>query len=335
MKTIPVFAALSLGLFARPVVIWAQGDEVTALFLYKAAWHQQSDDGDPVPLPPSQGPFDIFAQAYLSDTLLNDPDALMFITGMTLRTPSGRVEAMEFDPESGSFVFGAEAPSPQALNLRYGPGTYRFTLSSLITGNSVFTLDLGPDEYPPAPKVTNFAAAQRIDPAAEFGLEWTEFTGGGDREIWVEIFPPEGGDSVLELGPLPGSDRRALIPAGSLTVDQEYRARLTFTRYTRADDTVTPSVYTAFESYNLLPIRTEAGGPPAPSSFTGWLLLPNGDLQLRIACTPGRALTVEGASALGAPWQQLAAVTPSASPTEVVVAASALGDQRFLRASQR
>ncbi len=332
---IPVFTAIALALVGGLADARAQGDEVSALFLYKAAWYQQTDEGDPAPLPPSLGPFDIFTQAYLSDRLLNDPDALMFITGMTLRTPSGRVEGMEFDPDSGAFVFGAEAASPQALNLRYGPGTYRFTLASLITGNSVFTLELGADDYPPAPKVTNFTAAQNVDPAADFSLEWVEFPGGGDREIWLEIFAAADDSLVFETGPLPGTERRVIIPAGTFEADREYRVRLTFTRYTRADAAAMPAVYTAFEAYNLLPARAVAGGAPAPSAFTGWQRLPNGDLELTLSCTPGRALIIEGAAALGSPWQDLVSVTPSASPARVVVPASALGERRFVRARQR
>jgi hypothetical protein len=332
MKISPSRGLVTGALLTLPLAL-PQAQDVSALFLFKAAWYRQADAGEPALLAPSDGPFDFYAQAHLSDEFLSDPDALDWITGMTLRTPSGRTEGMQFDG-LGTFWFGADAVSSSSLNTRYGAGTYRFTLSSILTGNSIFTIGLGADDYPPAPQVINFTAGQAIDPTAEFALQWTEFTGGGDRQIWLEIEDADG-EFVFSAGPLPGTDLQALIPADTFEPARDYFAQLTFTRYTQANDATVPALYTAFEAYNWVPLRTSAGGAPAPSSFTAWQRLANGDLELTIACTPGRPLTVQGVASLGSPWQDITSLTPDVSPVKVVVAMTTLGQRRILRAMQQ
>lgn len=302
------------------------------LSLFKAAWYVAGQDGEPQLFPPSENPFDIFAQAQLSPELLADPDNLLFIAGMSLRTPAGRTEAMNFDPNSGSFWLYAGAVSAPALNLRYGPGTYRFTLRSLISGDRHFTLALAEDDYPPVPRLLNFAAAQAIDPTQDFTLHWNEFSGAGVREIRLEIVRAETFEGVMAEGPWPGETTAFRIPAGTLSPATAYVATLSFTRYTLAASGANPQSFAGFEAHTQFPLRTgESGSGPPPARFIGWRRLANGDLELTLQGPAGRRLTLQSAGALDGAWSVLQTVTPAGTTATFVVPATQLGQRQFFR----
>jgi hypothetical protein len=312
----------------------AAAAELAGIHLFKAAWHTQTSDADPELLPQAQDPFDLTASAYLSEEVLADPDALLFITGMTWRAGTG-LYPMDFDPGAGAFRFYDGAVTAQVLNLRYPPGNYRFTLHSVITGDTTYTVPLAADDYPPAPKVTNFPAAQQIDPARDFTLRWSEFTDGDGREIWVQITVAASGQVVFAPPPLDGAATSVLIPAGTLEAETNYQALLTFRRYTHADfGTTQPSVYAGFEANNIVPLRTGSSGSPAPPRFAGWKRLANGDLELTVESQAGQPLTLVAAEALDGAWTNLQTATPTGATTTFVVPRAALDGRRFFRARE-
>lgn len=307
----------------------ARAGEVAWVSVFKAAWYVQETDAEPALLPQAQNPFDLLARAQLSPEFLADPDNLLFISGMTLHAPFAHV--MNFDPESGLFWYYVGAVTAQALNLRHPPGNYRFTLHSVISGDLHYTVPLMSDDYPPAPRLLNFTAAQAIDPAQDFTLRWNEFTGTGGREIRLEIARADTAEVVLAEGPLPGDRTSLRIPAGTLTPETDYLATLTFTRYTTEWLDTDPQAFAGFEAVTQFPLRTGPAGGSPPARFTGWRRLPNGDLELTLEGAPGRPLTLLGADALNGPWSPLETRTPAGTTTTFVVPAGQLGNRRFFR----
>lgn len=309
-----------------------QAGDLAALTLFKAGWYAQSQDAEPEPLLQALQPFDFTATAALSPELLADPDALLFISGLTLRTPAGRTVALELDLQAGLFVWYEGAVSAQALNLRYGPGTYRFTLHSLISGDTSFTVPLPADEYPPAPRLLNFTAAQAVDPSRDFTLHWNAFTGGGERVIGLEIARVAPFEVVWAADSLSGEATTHRLPAGTLEPETSYRLTLRFTRYSHASPTADPPAFAGFESYTEVPLRTvQAGGSPV-ARFTTWRRLPEGGLELTLENPAGRRLTLEGAEGVNGPWTDLETRTTAGPTTTFVVSAGQLGARRFFRA---
>lgn len=310
----------------------ARAGEVAWVSVFKTAWYVQEADAEPALLPQAQNPFDLLARAQLSPEFLADPDNLLFISGMTLHAPFPH--AMNFDPESGLFWYYVGAVTAEALNLRHPPGNYRFTLRSVISGELHYTVPLYTDDYPPAPRLLNFTAAQAIDPAQDFTLRWNEFTGTGGREIRLEIARADTAEVVLAEGPLPGDLTALRIPPGTLTPETDYLGTLTFTRYTTEWLDMDPQAFAGFEAITQFPLRTGPAGGAPPTRFTGWRRLPNGDLELTLEGAPGRPLTLLGADALNGPWSSLETRTPAGTTTTFVVPAALLGDRRFFRARE-
>ncbi|MBE7503572.1 MAG: hypothetical protein HS113_25440 [Verrucomicrobiales bacterium] len=319
------------------VLAWphqARSQDVAGLFLFKAAWYEQNAPDDPALLPAAQDPYDITALVRLSDQLLSDPEWYLWISGVILRTPAGRSEPLTPDFSSGVFSFYDGASSASALNSRYGAGTYRFTLSSVLTGNSNFDLPLAADDYPPAPKITNFDAAQAVDPTQPFLLRWVGFP-GEDRVIWLEIWDEQTLETVLTEGPLDGDQTSFVIPPETLEPGISYFAQLSFSRYTHVATSTVPQAFAGFEAYNTFPLRTRSEGSPlSPSTLTDWRRLEDGDLTITVECTVGRPLILEGAAAVDGPWSLLESLVPTASPASFTVPASTLGNRLFLRTFQ-
>lgn len=311
----------------------ARAGEVSWVSVFKAAWYVQETDAEPELLPQAQNPFELLARAQLSPEFLADPDNLLFISGMTLRAPT-QTYPMNFDPDSGLFWYYFGAVTAQALNLRHPPGNYRFTLRSLISGELHYTVPVASDDYPPAPRLLNFTAAQAIDPAQDFTLRWNEFTGSGSREIRLEIARADTAEVVLADGPLPGDRTSLRIPAGTLAPETAYLAMLTFTRYTTESLDTDPQAFAGFEAVTQFPLRTGPAGGSLPARFTGWRRLPNGDLELTLEGAPGRPLTLLGAETLNSPWTPIETRIPVGTTTTFVIPTGQLGDRHFFRARE-
>lgn len=311
-----------------------RAEDLSEIYVFKAAWYEQTSAEGPVLFPQADDPFDYTAVAYLSPEVLADPDWSLWINGVMLRTPSGRTEALTINP-SGSFDFYEGAVTAQALNLRYGPGNHRFTLSSVLTGESSYEVPLAEDDYPPAPAVTNFETAQHIDATRDFTLQWAPFTGGGERTVWLEVADTTTFQVVFDPGPLDGDATSTVIPAGTLVDGRDYQATVIFTRYTHMAPEATPATFSGFEAYNQVRVHAGGGGgPPAPSRFSTWNRLANGDLELTLECTAGRPLTLQGAAQPAGPWNVVQTLTPPSSPATLTVPAASLAAVPFYRAFQ-
>ena len=325
-------AFLGLAMFLAPAL---RAEDVGAIFLFKAVWYSQDSAGEPELVPGADEPYDITASIYLTDEVLSDPDWDWWISGMTVRTPRGETRALTIDYEEGGFDYYDGAVSQQALNSTYGPGNYRFTLMSYITGESTYDVPLASDDFPPAPRCTNFDAAQRVDPTKDFMLRWAPFTGEGEREIWIHVTDSETGEFVFYAGPIDGAETAIDIPSGMLTADTTYWVWITFTRYTHLSYQVLPETYSGFDAYNSFPLKATSGGSaPDPAVITGYRVLENGDLELTATCTADHLLTVQGAGALNAPWSDLQTTTPASSQVVLTVPKATLGNRLFVRLFQ-
>ncbi len=325
-------AWLGFAMFLAPA---GCAEDVGAIFLFKAVWYEQNNAGDPELIPSADEPYDITATVYLTDQTLSDPDWDLWISGMTVRTPSSQTHAMTTDYEEGGFDYYDGAVSQQALNSKYGLGSYRFTLSSYITGDTRYDVPLAADNYPPAPRCTNFDAAQRVDPTKDFTLRWAPFTGEGEREIWIHVTDSQTGEFAFYAGPIDGAETAIDIPAGMLAPGATYWAWISFTRYTHLSPQTLPETYSGFDAYNSFPLKATSGGSaPDPAAITAYRVLENGDLELTAACTADRLLTVQGAGAIDAPWSDLQTTTPASSQIVLTVPKATLGDRIFLRLVQ-
>jgi hypothetical protein len=154
--------------------------------------------------------------------------------------PSGVVKG--FPPgNSGIELQSLESFSTQAdLDAAYTNGNYTFALATMHNGFQFPMLTLPPALYPAAPRVTNYAAAQSINPFAPFMLQWSNPPDATTNDvIWVLIVDSKGAPVFSTPYPatnypnaLNGTMASVLVPTNTFKFGEAYTGVITFFRTT-------------------------------------------------------------------------------------------------------
>ena len=307
-----------------------ENDGMGTYGLTKSLSYVQTSANPPVPNAESPANF---------SAVFNAPPAFP-TTNVSLTLPNGSVTnltAIPFLP--GQLFHFAEFDSEAGLNGAYPGGNYRFTATASGGQQAAAQLALAASA-PPTPQVSNFDAAQAINPAANFELRWNAFAGAGAEDgIYFEISDENG---VVFSAPDPCVPRELAntaasitIPAGTLQAGQTYEASLLFSRGGTRDTNSIPGA----AGYAMMSKRTEfslkaAGGggvDPAPARLLSPLVLSNGVAQVQFTGTINARYRVEATTDLKV-WT---AVSTNQSATGAILfedAQAGAFPQRFYRA---
>ena len=136
-------------------------------------------------------------------------------------------------------------------------GDYHLTFDTANDGARTNHLWLGGQTYPNAPRVANYTAAQSIDPANDFVLQWLSFVNGSVNDlITLTVMQATNNTGIVfETGTFPGAPSAlegtrtsVTIPQGTLAPGRVYLGRLRFDRVVSIDRTNYPSEV-GFTSY--------------------------------------------------------------------------------------
>ncbi|MDX1952811.1 MAG: Ig-like domain-containing protein [Verrucomicrobiota bacterium] len=162
---------------------------------------------------------------------------------VTVRTPAGATLVLESDFFSGEFRYVQTFATENTLDASFGDGNYTFSITS---ENDIFTaaqLNLQ-GAIPSAPHLSNFNAAQAINPSEDFTLTWNALSGGtANDEVFIEIFDANGesiyGSDAAGEG-LNGTATSFLIPAGTLSSGVNFSAKIAYLKISERDTTEYP-----------------------------------------------------------------------------------------------
>lgn len=224
--------ALAAMLLAAGVVLRLDASDARGYGVFKSVDYVQTSTNPPVLL--SDFPFSFAAIAQPVGVYSNQ------ITRVTVESPLGFVDPL-LAPATGTdqpFAFGFGAGSQAELDAYYPTGTYTLRISAARDGERVIRLPLPTNSFPAAPpRVSNYPAAQSIDPTLSFALGWDPFIGGTtndfislsivDRNNRVVFrsaaFAEEPGLTLLS-----GTNTSVMIPAGTLGRGETYYGYLYF-----------------------------------------------------------------------------------------------------------
>jgi len=317
-----LLGAVLAGLASQAV----RAQDIYEIDLFKRSWYVQNGNAAPVPVPGADDPVDISAYAFISSDA--DPE---FFQGMTMKTPGGLTQGMQPGDTYFSFYDGYVLASQ--LNVRYGPGTYRFTLSDVTIGTLSWNVPLAADNYPPAPKILNTQAGQSIDPSKDFTLQWTGFSGAGQLSTEVYLMDVDSSGVIFDSGPLSADQTTSTIPASTLEAGKSYLATVHFTR-ANPSTSGSANVVSGFQTATSTILQTSKGSPPAAPVIQSITLQGDGSVQLSVTCTAGTDLVVQGTTQIGGTWNTLQTVTPQSSPATITLTAADLGTIQVIRAYQ-
>ena len=230
-----------------------------------------------------------------------DLNGLNTVRQATLTGPGG-FGPLSLRYEYGDAIHDEAAYTSKADMDRFLPhGTYTIALSGLKDGNQSVNLALSPESYPPAPRLTNLASGQDIDPGQGFLLTWDAWSGAGANDFIVVLVRDENHLDVHETpfpfqtGALPGTATSFLIPAGVLPSQQTINAEVIFLRAVDHDNTSYAGVdaMAIFATTTLFNLTTSTATAQAPE-LGPISIISGSQSQFRVTGTFGANYTVEG-----------------------------------------
>jgi hypothetical protein len=174
--------------------------------------------------------------------------SFVLVTNATLSRPGGATEGLRFDGDylnvEGNFN------DETSLNTAYPAGTYNLTVNTVHDGTRVLPLTLPANNFPSAPRVINFAAAQSINPTQAFTLIWDAFIGGTTNDLVFvgirELLGPDYDREIIyspehdEPGALNGTNNSFVIPANTLPPGRKFEIVVTFVKIAQTDTNTYP-----------------------------------------------------------------------------------------------
>ncbi len=230
---------------------------VTTFTVSKSAGYHQTNAAAPVFIN-----YDFDAQTTLaSNRMATSITVTIPTTAVTLNLDEDGLQPEQFDtstlPTTNLTTFNATYPS----------GSYSFNITGSPSQQK--SVNLPNTALPNAPQVSNYAAAQAINPAQPFTLTWNTFTGGGSGD-WIELLII-GENGIIfqspifgQSGALTGTATSITIPAGTLQVGSNYAGELIFVHIiqTISGATVTDTGLASTTEFSMITTASVAPSPP-------------------------------------------------------------------------
>jgi hypothetical protein len=225
-------------------------------------------------------------------------------TSAVVTAPDGT--ALTLQSLFGSVYFHYESfNTSEEVEEVYPAGTYSARIEH--TAGSAIQLSAALSaNFPPAPRLVNYAEAQSIQADADFTLRWNSFTGANASSyLTLEIFDSEGEPyfsapdfcEEIELDPTATS---IVIPAGTLPDNANLQLVLIFTsiEVTQNHAGSDINLLLANSTFTETTIRTGSGQPSSDLKFTEFRIGANGRFQATITGAPGINVVFEASTDL-------------------------------------
>ncbi len=287
-------------------------NSITSFSVGKFYAYQQTSSGPPIVEP--SAPYLFSASTLLASNRT--------ASGITLTLPTGAISNLTQNliaPED--YYLAGFSDTQTTFESEFPQGNYTFNVQATTSNQTlVVTCPLGMQQ-PNAPHLTNYTAAQAMDPAQTFTLGWDAFSGAGSTDA-ITVSLTFQGTNVFETGTpgapgaLVGIARTVKIPANTFQPNLTYDGQLSF--YRLAFVTNNPlNVSVAFRASTTQFTVTTTGAAGGPLTLTNTTLL-NGHLSFDILCASGQIFTVLSSPDLALPAAQWSvALTTNSSGTQV------------------
>ncbi len=260
-------------------------------------------------------------------------------TSVTLTLPTGAVSNLTQLPPPQSEIYimpYSFSTSLSTYDTTFPAGNYSFFVQAAASNQTVVvnlpTTNSMPQ--PGAPHLTNYPAAQTVNPSQAFVLGWDAFPGGTAADyVYVEIGTAYSSPNPGKPGALPGTARTFTIPAGTLQPNSTYDSTIGFYRPLSATNAsyATTAYRATFTDFSLI---TTSG------AVTGPLVLTNaswsaGVFSFDVLCSPGQTVTVEYTNLLASasgPWPKLLTTNSPGTRVHIVSPPAGTSPSHFYRA---
>jgi len=215
-------------------------------------------------------------------------------TSVALTLPTFAVSNLfqiPFHPES--FFLVDSTTNLTTFDNTFPAGNYSFFIQA-ASSNQTVVVSLPPGLVQPgAPHLTNFPAAQAVNPSQAFVLGWDPFAGGTASDfISVDIGTSFSSTNVGSSGALNGTAVTFTIPAGKLLPNSNYSSTISFYRFVGTTNSSYATLASRVTSTAFSLITTGGGATGGPLVLTNASWAP-GVFSFDVVCTNGQTVTIE------------------------------------------
>ena len=229
-------------------------------------------------------------------------------TDVVLTLPTATVSNLTQLPlQAEIYLLYGFGTSLSTYDATFPPGDYSFQVQA-VSSNQTVVVNLPPTNslaQPGAPHLTNYPAAQVVDPSQTFVLGWDAFPGGTAADyIDVHVGTTNGSPNPGLPGALTGTARTFTIPAGTLQPNSTYASRVGFFHHVGATNAnyATAAYRATYTEFSLI---TTGSSGPGPLVLTNAVFAP-ANFSFDVLCDIGQTVTVEyRTNLLAGQWRTL------------------------------
>ncbi len=252
-------------------------------------------------------------------------------TNISLQMPGSAVSNLTLAYPGHLTLTDIGHASQPGFDTTYPAGNYIFTIKAVNSNQTVSVNFSSSLTAPPAPHLSNYLAAQAINPAQPFVLRWDPLAGGSAADvIYVEIYGGYFNTPALgNAGSLNSTVTSVTIPAGTLQANQTYSGCVTFYHCLLVTNGATYLTLTYRAATTEFGLQTGTGSTPLVLTPAGWS---GGSFSFDSTCTNGQALTAEYTTNLAPPhWTTLYSTNSPAARVRFSDPHAATNRQLFYR----
>lgn len=250
------------------------------------------------------------------------PTAGPAVTAGSLTRPGGAAEPL--DVVGGFAALSEDFETEPELHGAFPAGGYTLRFTQAGQPQRVVNMTM-PGGALPRPRIANHAAAQAVNAAADFTLQWDAFAGATANDGISLDISDLAGNTVFEAPDvcvprdLPVNATSVVIPAGTLAAGQTYAGTLTFGRVFYFSTNAVAGMAGSGSVSGSTRFTLRAGGVPGPggpATFRNSRLTPGGNPAFELTGTAGVTYGILRAGSVNAAnWPEIATVTMDATGT--------------------
>ncbi len=251
--------------------------------------------------------------------------------------PTGVEVALPWGSTGIQLQTQASFPNQAAIDAAYPPGDYTFGLYAVDDGLQFPVLSMPSAAYPNAPQISNYAAAQAINPLAPFTLQWGAIPGATASDyLWVFATDTLGNKAFGTPSPatdpvdaLSGTVTSVVIPTNTFQPGQAYTGWITIFHTTSLNTTEYPGAtgLTIAAAVTSFPLTLASASPTVDQPTR----LSDTQFGFRLSGIVDQNYTVQVSTNLASTnWHTLLITNLSASPA-FIQDNQATNAQRFYR----
>jgi hypothetical protein len=265
-----------------------------------------------------------------------DADTAQSVNTASITTPAGRTVFLVQQASGDEFKLKEIRASQADLDTEFPDGNYVLTIDGANDGRHQVPIALTGGVYPNAPRLNNYEAAGRINPEADFELQWDAFGGGAASDfINVKIEDKNGTDLFETDGygkgdALNGFNTAVTIPMGTLKAAKMYVGQVRFEKVLRANDEGYSGVDGRVSYSSETDVSLMTAGPGNPPTIQSYRVLPDGRLQFSVITLDGGTYQLQGSVDM-VNWALLGTIVATDSRVTFIVPPPVVGPCYFYR----